>query len=60
MLDKARPRDRSEEELAGYRKALDWIFSHRRRAAFKPEVFLKFHTLSWNNALKDGTKVKMI
>ena len=29
VLGKARPRDRSEEELSGYRKALDWIFSRR-------------------------------
>lgn len=46
VLDKARPRDRSEEELAGYRKALDWIFSRKRHVAFKPEVVLKFHSLA--------------
>ncbi len=29
VLGKARPRDRSEEELSGYRRALDWIFSRK-------------------------------
>ena len=46
VLGKARPRDRSEEELAGYRKALDWIFSRKRRVAFGPEVVLKLHALA--------------
>lgn len=46
VLGKARPRDRSEEELAGYCKALDWIFSRKRRVVFKPEVVLKFHALA--------------
>jgi Fic family protein len=46
VLGKARPRDRSEEELAGYRKALDWIFSRKRRVAFHPEVVLKFHSMA--------------
>jgi hypothetical protein len=30
VLGKSKPRDRSEEEIAGYRKALDWIFSRNR------------------------------
>ncbi len=46
VLGKARPRDRSEEELAGYRKALDWIFSRNRRVAFHSEVVQKFHSLA--------------
>src|SRR6266852_1995530 len=29
VLGKVRPRDRSEEELAGYRRALDWILSRK-------------------------------
>src|SRR5258708_33517209 len=31
LIAKARPRDRSEEELAGYRAALDRIFSRKNR-----------------------------
>jgi hypothetical protein len=30
-LGKARPQNRPEEELAGYRKAIDWIYSRKRR-----------------------------
>jgi len=30
VLGKAKPRDRSEEELAGYRQALNWIFSRKQ------------------------------
>jgi hypothetical protein len=29
VLGVAKPRDRSEEELAGYRRALDWVFSRK-------------------------------
>lgn len=28
-LGKARPRNHSEEELSGYRRALDWIYSRK-------------------------------
>src|SRR5882757_5553188 len=31
VIGRAKPLDRSEEELAGYRTALDWIFSRKRR-----------------------------
>ncbi|MBW1893044.1 MAG: Fic family protein [Deltaproteobacteria bacterium] len=46
VLGKARPRDRSEEKLAGYRRALDWIFSRKRQVSFSPEVVLKLHALA--------------
>jgi hypothetical protein len=36
VLGKAKPRDRSEEELAGYRKVLDWIFSRKRQVSIMP------------------------
>lgn len=45
VLGKARPRDRSEEELSGYRRALDWIDS----TDFKPldaRTILHLHALS--------------
>src|ERR1039458_3368765 len=38
VIGRARPRDRSEEELAGYRAALDWIFSRKNRVAITPDV----------------------
>jgi Fic family protein len=46
VIGHARPRDRSEEELAGYRRALDWIFSRKRRVLVTPAVIRKLHDLA--------------
>ncbi len=46
ILGKAKPRDRSEEELAGYRQALDWIFSRKRRVSITPAVIQRLHTIT--------------
>lgn len=54
VLGRARPLDRSEEELAGYRKALDWIFSRKRQVTFDPEVALKLHALAQGGMTGDA------
>ena len=46
VLGKAKPRNRSEEELAGYRKALDWIFSRKRRVTVIPKVIQQLHAFA--------------
>jgi len=46
VLGKSRPRDRSEEELAGYRKALDWVFSRRFGVPVEPKVVLRLHAMA--------------
>ncbi len=46
LLENARPRDRSEEELSGYRKALDWIFTKSAREPLTPRVVLHLHKLA--------------
>ena len=46
VLGKAKPRDRSEEELAGYRQALDWIFSRQRQVSVTPAVVQRLHALA--------------
>ena len=46
LLERSRPRDRSEEELAGYRKAMDWIFARRPEAEFDSSVVLRLHKLA--------------
>ncbi len=46
VLGKAKPRDRSEEELAGYRRALDWIFSRKRQVSITPAAIQRLHTLA--------------
>src|SRR5271167_2107059 len=46
VIGRARPRDRSEEELAGYRAALDWIFSRKNRVTITPAVIRRLHALA--------------
>ena len=41
IIGRARPRDRSEKELAGYRRALDWIFSRKSAVSITPNVIMK-------------------
>ena len=46
VIGRVRPRDRSEEELAGYRAALDWIFSRKNRVTVTPEAIRRLHALA--------------
>ena len=46
VIGGAKPRDRSEEELAGYRRALDWIFSRKRPLSVAPSVIRKLHAIA--------------
>ncbi len=46
VIGKVKPRDRSEEELAGYRHALDWIFSRKRQVSIIPKVIQRLHGLA--------------
>jgi Fic family protein len=45
-LGKARPRDRSEEEISGYRRALDWIYSRKSAVPIGPRTIRRLHALS--------------
>jgi len=58
VLGKAKPRDRSEEELAGYRRALDWIFSRKRQLSIAPEVIQRLHTLAQDGFSGDAGEWK--
>jgi len=44
VIEKTKPKDRSEEELAGYRQALDWIFSRQRKVSIIPKVIQQLHS----------------
>ena len=46
IINKSKPRDRSEEELAGYRKALDLIHRKYQSMEVTPETILEFHRLT--------------
>jgi Fic family protein len=55
VLGKARPRDRSEEELAGYRRALDWIFSRKGSVTMRASVIRKLHMLAQGGPTGDSS-----
>jgi Fic family protein len=58
VVGRARPRDRSEEELAGYRAALDWIFSRKNRVAIAPDVIRRLHALAQGGSSGDAGEWK--
>jgi Fic family protein len=58
VLGTARPRDRSEQELAGYRKALDWIFSRKRPVPLSLALILRLHKLAQGRASGDAGQWK--
>jgi Fic family protein len=58
VIGRARPRDRSEEELAGYRAALDWIFSRKTGVAIAPDVIRRLHALSQGGSSGDAGEWK--
>jgi Fic family protein len=58
VLGKVRPLDRPEEEVAGYRSALNWIFSRKRPLPLSPEVIRKLHALAQGGASGDAGQYK--
>jgi Fic family protein len=58
VIGKAKPRDRSEEELAGYRAALEWIFSRKNRLAITTDLILRVHALAHGGSSGDAGEWK--
>jgi Fic family protein len=58
VMKKDKPRDRPEEELAGYRKALDWIFSRKHNVSIIPATIQKLHALAQGGFTGDAGKWK--
>jgi len=58
VLGGAKPRDRSEEELAGYRQALDWVFSRKGPVSITPDVIRRLHSLAQGGHSGDAGKWK--
>src|SRR5450759_1919550 len=58
VIGRARPRDRSEGEVAGYRTALAWIFSRKNRVAIAPEVICRLHALAQGGSSGDAGEWK--
>ncbi|MBK6849282.1 MAG: Fic family protein [Proteobacteria bacterium] len=46
VIGDAPPRDRPEEEIVGYRRALDWIHTQRAAIEMSPETCLQLHALA--------------
>lgn len=58
VLGGARPRDRSEEEIVGYRKALQWIHLHYKKIEINPESVQQLHELCQGGLISDAGKWK--
>jgi len=58
VLGRARPRDRPEEELAGYRKALEWVFARKSGVAMTPQVILRLHAMAQGGSTGDAGEWK--
>jgi Fic family protein len=58
VLGKARPRDRPEEELAGYRRAIDWIFSRKGSVTITAGVIRKLHAMAQAGSTGDAGEWK--
>ena len=46
LLGKSAPRDRSEEELVGYRRALNWIYTQKAAIEIEPRVIRLLHEMA--------------
>lgn len=55
---KVKPRDRSEEEIVGYRKALTWIHGSYSTIKIEPATVLKIHELAQGGMIGDAGKWK--
>jgi Fic family protein len=54
VLRDARPKNRSEEEVLGYRRALDWIHSNAKQLPISPETILRLHQLAQEGSCDAG------
>ncbi len=55
VVGHARPRDRSEEEIQGYRRALNLIHTEATGLSISPDAFLRFHQTAQQGAGDAGT-----
>ncbi len=54
LLGGERPLDRSEEELVGYRRALDWIHTSHEAVSITPPTVLHLHALAQGGSTGDA------
>lgn len=58
LLGSEKPKDRSEHELLGYKKALEWIFSRKRKVQMVPRLFQKLHRFMHGTTTGDSGEWK--
>jgi Fic family protein len=58
IIGNTRPRDRSEEEIVGYRLALNWIHTDYLKIPVTPETCLRLHALAQGGTSGDAGKWK--
>ena len=58
VFGEVRPKDRSEEEIVGYRKALQWIHAEYDQIEIIPKTILKLHKLAQGGFSGDAGKWK--
>jgi len=58
VLGKTKPRDRSEEEIVGYRKALSWIHTHHDKIHVEPETIKQLHAMAQGGTSGDAGQWK--
>lgn len=58
VLGNARPRDRSEEEIVGYRRALSWIHTNHGKIQIEPDTFKRLHALAQGGTSGDAGQWK--
>lgn len=58
VLGNTRPRDRSEEEIVGYRLALNWIHANHSQIPITPETCLCLHSLAQGGTSGDAGQWK--
>lgn len=58
VLGTVRPRDRSEEEVVGYRRALSWIHTDYENIVVEPATLLRLHALAQGGTSGDAGEWK--
>lgn len=58
VIGNTRPRDRSEEEIVGYRMALNWIHTDYSKIPVTPETGLRLHALAQGGTSGDAGQWK--
>lgn len=58
VVGDARPRDRSEEEIVGYRRALSWIHTSHEKIRVHPDAILRLHALAQGGTSGDAGQWK--